>query len=816
MRARKLGGRKSLRIPKIPVGDRSRGESGVFRHRALTLLSLIAFAGAFLAAPGLTADGEAAPWWDKNWKCRKLVRVTIPSFLRVEAPVSDEERDEEDGDVGELSNEEAALPISTQLQDDADSDRFTQLDTAQALIYGEGKIRPDASDIRVIDANGRRVPFRARIRDDYGFIKIEFQFRRNVRDYYVYFGNPRAAREPVDRDWVPRSAVIERVTAQTSHWRLSSEEKALEAFKSARAFFKPEPLEQINQLRWRSRNVLRGKSYFVSVYHSFLNIESPGDYTFAIGASDVSFLSIDGRLVAGTPRRSRRGVRNWGTKAKVRLQSGVHYLRLIHGHTAGNAGLRLGWRRPGERDLSPVPPAAFIRHLPADEVRYETQDGPARVFFTIREPASAIDLDNYQSLATVRFKERALVDATEGVRYEWVFGKGETSRNRNPSRCLSVGRLYSVALRVHQGTQLVGEYSRPVILNRLSHHEPLNFSVDLVSCPDIVFSDEETNLSFRVQNKMDSPVITFYQAETVSGGQTVHAAESELVVPGKSYTSLLYPLDVGRLTEGKGKVTLKMLIADQTIYTEQVRLKSWSDGLGDLRNLMGQIRDEEGRKLILVTHLEDQNKYRKWAPVKWALRLADRTAKRVLLVGDAMNPFPEGRDAAAFQNYVSVLRASTGKREESFTFHESAGELMAVLEDLLALPKLLETHHPEIVILSPGLRDLMRSTPSRSLARAMDIMIDLVRTREENASIVLVSPPPLLSKPALSAEYARALRKLAADHHCPFVDIHTALQDTSGWQQLYFASPGDPEVLFLYPNREGQRKIAELISKRIF
>jgi len=760
---------------------------------------------------------ERAEWWDKRWSCRKLVRVRTPRFLGRSRSASTDDGDQNQ-DGGDVDLSEVDEEISSVMDPDgrAAQDRFSSLDTATIAIYGEKRTRLDAADIRVVDPNGTIVPYRAHPRGDYGFIQTQFQIKPGISDYYVYFGNPRARRERIESDWRPRLAAIERVTGQCSTRYVWTREQAIRAFKNAVLYHKAEPLEEINHLRWRGAHKLSSMSSYVSIYHAFLEIEASGAYDLALAAVSPAFLTINGKRILNLSRPRGGGIRVWRAKTQVTLEAGVHYLQLIHVFRRKREGLRLGWRPPNIRQFQPVPPSAFVRNFPATEIAYETQEGPIPVFFTVREPSVAVDLDSRRSVALAHLQDASALSAeNRELRYKWDFGNGDTSNDRAPSRCLTVGHAYTVTLRVFERDRLRGEYTRPVMFGRADTHENLDLSVDLVSCPNIVYSDEETDISFRVLNGASSPIRLVSQAEVTSGRGPLPGFTHKIVIPGKSHTAVMLPLNLKDFRGGNGQLTLKMLLAGHPVFDKQIRLARWDQDLSKLRNVRGEFVDPQGQKVILVTDLEDADKYRKWALVKWLHRASDRSAKRTLLIGDALNPV-SGDKGASFKNYVTDLRIMLEPKEESFHFHETEAQLKPIFADLLALPELVRERQPEIVVLCPGLRDLLASTPVRDFTRAIDIMIDVVRSQDQPAKVVLVSPTPLLSRLKVSEQYTDALRKLAEEHHCTFVNLHRALQGEPDWEQMVFATEEDDQVLYLYPNEKAQRRIAELIAKEVF
>jgi hypothetical protein len=94
-------------------------------------------------------------------------------------------------------------------------------DTAALRVLCQGRGKPDGSDYRVLDAAGKPVPFQLAFHDAGRYSLISFRAADARGRYFVYFGNPQAARAPEQlpdvpppgagppkADWVPHQGLV--------------------------------------------------------------------------------------------------------------------------------------------------------------------------------------------------------------------------------------------------------------------------------------------------------------------------------------------------------------------------------------------------------------------------------------------------------------------------------------------------------------------------------------------------------------------------------------------------------------------------------
>ena len=68
------------------------------------------------------------------------------------------------------------------------------VDTAGVKILCQGRARPDGHDYRVLDGNGKPVPFQVLFHDANRYSLLAFRASNPKQTFYIYFGNPKADR----------------------------------------------------------------------------------------------------------------------------------------------------------------------------------------------------------------------------------------------------------------------------------------------------------------------------------------------------------------------------------------------------------------------------------------------------------------------------------------------------------------------------------------------------------------------------------------------------------------------------------------------
>lgn len=254
-----------------------------------------------------------------------------------------------------------------------------------------GRLRPDASDVAVLAADGERLPVTVLSHDPKGATIIQFPRHGDDVWYYVYAVAAQAPPSPTPFD---PASVQEGLTVEIRRWAgedINEWATVREGLTSSENVIGnavvPEVIENCNPVRPNDpRN-------YASSYRGYLNIPADGVYRFFLNAEDAAFLFIDGYKVTervGTNARLTGAVKVRDIGDDVELKAGVHPFE-VH-HVMGNNPTAIGycammWVPPDAKAWAYVPHKTFAQadyarvaaideaqHKPAPAIAYGIDD----------------------------------------------------------------------------------------------------------------------------------------------------------------------------------------------------------------------------------------------------------------------------------------------------------------------------------------------------------------------------------------------------------------------------------------------------------
>jgi tetratricopeptide (TPR) repeat protein len=324
-------------------------------------------------APPPKSAIERSPWWNDAWSHRRVITV---------------------GDASK-----GATPRNV---------AFADLPTL-------GVARPDGHDLRVIDADGKELPVQVLAAgfEDRALVAFPAAARASV---LLYFGNPRAS--------APKAATIQA--------GLVLESRALGEGNPADWPSMQKLLDRSPKVngRWMRSTIALGFNPLgpwdngIFLFTGWLECPVDGAYGFATNALDASFLLVDDRLVAEWPGwHGPHGGAGGEHQGKIDLKKGLHRIQYVNAFRAHGA-CTVGWQKPGEERLSPIPAEAFAGVYLATAGPAETRGGPVPDFAWGFED----DL-GYEGRPVTAVRFRPLGRTAGAV---WNFGDGVTSTEEAP------------------------------------------------------------------------------------------------------------------------------------------------------------------------------------------------------------------------------------------------------------------------------------------------------------------------------------------------------------------------------------------------
>lgn len=336
--------------------------------------------------------------------------------------------------------------------------------------------------------------------------------------------------------------------------------------------------------------------------------------------------------------------------------------------------------------------------------------------------------------------------------------------------------------------------------------------VSSVRHPEIVYGNEKNNICVTVANGTGEPGPIAVAVTLRPGGAQQEISEVTFPARPGEEDAALVAFDMSRFPGRAGSIEVAVRAGSNLLHSEELRVVDSLGGLDGLKVKGGAFSDDEGRRCLVCTVEEDQAKYREWALVKWVAKKADRSAKKVTVLGSRMVNSPDDGDGRYAASLQELFRK--GKHTLQFTAREDAP--FPVLTDILRAGELVREQSPGIFVYCPGLEDMEKGVPVRLFSRALDVLIDQVRLGENPPRIVLTTPVPYLSDMKLWSEYADAMRRVAREHHTDLVDLRAALGGDRRRYESFFAQQEGSRVFLLYPRKEGQEAVARAIMKYVY
>jgi len=741
------------------------------RH-ILIVVTVLVFA--CLAPPDAdAASAPVPPWWNKAWRYRKTVRVNIPAH---------------GNDIPVTFFESSLLVGERSL-------------TGRAVINIESGTERLSDEIVVTDAAGNVLPSRVFSRGWDNQATVLFRAAPSSAVYYVYYGNPKAKRGRVD--W-QRSAFPIAVATVRVPDAGASETPA----RAARALLAAKQVVDKTETYavWYTENPfgLRGTDHYLTLYSGLMAAPVDGTYELAVDAGGTAHLLIDGSLVL-TAKGAARPAKVWKNRAQVRLKRGVHNFTVLHGERGGAQGIRVGWIRPGERRFSVMSGEAFARgnYVDAEAASLEVIDKPLVAFFTLARSDVAFRVrGGRKGMVALELRNHTRGD---GLTFTWQVGAKKLT-GRSPRCFVEADGRSKVTLNVSRDGKKIGSYERSVNLSGVRHVDAAA-RFEMLRCPNVVYEAEGAKFAFKVVNPSKHPIPVRFQR--VVGKDESTFQDFEIAAGDERSVDVTLPvLPKGTASAG---VTFRLWLVETVLGEERVSLIRPGPALAALTPKLGHLVDGKGRRTVIVTDLENEDEHRRWAAVKWVAKKLKSKPKDVLLFGDRML---DGEGARA-GGYVDLIRRRLGEDDRVLTFVErKTSAIVPCVADIPAFAAALKKHTPGLIVISAGSRDALRGVERVQFARSLDVMIDLARSHKSRPAVVLVSPPPLVSHPNVSAEHASAVRIIARQHRAPFVDLHALITAKSGWQDLY-KHEVDDRVFHLHPSTRAHRIIADAILKVI-
>lgn len=344
------------------------------------------------------ASGQTA-WWDGDYAARRAVTVYA-------------------GDAGVPGDEAAIVTFET-----------------------AGMAAKDGADIRVV-ARGREVPCRLYGVGPGDTATLAFKVTKEVRDYHIYFANPKA--KAPSGGWSPaRGLILE--TRKFNGGDPSNLARMRQIWAASGPFYGAGAVERV----WHGYNPFGPNEGFVSRYEGWFVCRVKGTYDFATTSDDASFLVVDGRQIAAWPgwHGPVGDARHHGTAV---LDAGVHRLEYLHATGGGTTCAVAAWRAPGADGFEVMPASVFVPLSRAVVGPLELASRRTAADFSWQSAGEAL-LSKEEERYAVRMSFQLRTEGAQTGAVLWDFGDGQKGRGPAVSHLFLAEGDYNVTMSLGQG-----------------------------------------------------------------------------------------------------------------------------------------------------------------------------------------------------------------------------------------------------------------------------------------------------------------------------------------------------------------------------
>jgi hypothetical protein len=709
---------------------------------------------------------DKAPWWNEVWPCRQRLVIVTPD------------------------------PKAT-------------INTALAVIETDGNSTPDGRDLRIVDKNGAPVKHEVLEAKD-GTISAHFAVTPRIDEYYAYYGNPTAPAEK--HSWEKRLGGLTLKTARNPgneypngscpmNW--AHMQRQLQAMGKT---IGEGPRKLIDDGNNPYATTDAEKDNFIGIYRGKLYCPEGGNYIFATNSDDASFMLIDGKSVVEWAGPHDVSALGWDHTGTLQLERGIHQIDYYLVQWGGGVLARAGWQPPGAKQVVTIPARYFITELRVETVGRERLKEPVNAFFTYTEEQGITFNRSPRIFVPVTFKDRTQSGAGNVALRIWDFGDGTPPCNaESPRHVYTAAGDYRVTLESWSEKGLMDKAVRTVHADELSP-ERASIFMDVESDSPVLTKEQPLTLQFRFKASALEDLKAVLELSTCDDlGRLLRWSSEEVTVRKDSWTTRSLTLD---LPVGQADQSIRLIYMGVTVLERTVRMALASQ-CRELYDADGKcLSDAQGR--VIVMRLGDAA-YRP-APLQEKLRKGG--ALRMVVVDDMLSP-TESSDGE--KTYAAMLRRSLekdypGVHVEVTRIDGSVFEQNPALERLGKTPLMVSEAKPDLVIVAPGMTDILTYVPEQRYELYLSALVERLASLTR-ATIVLITPPPLMAKPDLSRGYAYATKRVATRLNLPVADAYSAFSVLTGeWHELYRDATLNDEVYYVWPTEKGQRIIAERLA----
>jgi tetratricopeptide (TPR) repeat protein len=335
-------------------------------------------------------------------------------------------------------------------------------DVCGVKVLCQGRAKADGSDYRVVDAEGKALPFQLYFHDAGRYSLVSFKCDNAKGKYFIYFDNPKASRaaEQVMEDpapgagppkgaWIPKFGFVLQTIMRPEGDNPRKVDEMAKLIAGSKAKYGARYQRRVSE----GYNHFGPSDYYISIYRGWVRVPKPGKYQFCTVSNEASFSFLDGKELIHWPGHHTvdRGMRG-EVNTLVELSAGLHYLEYYHEEVTLEQMAFLGWRSSADDGpFSPIPESFYTMPHAGAVKAYEGPKGPLVTFEPIISD-SVWPTDRSEGQYTRAVFQPGIV-LPPGTTYEWDFGDGQRASGVKVEHLFLTLGKHSVTLTATRGKE---------------------------------------------------------------------------------------------------------------------------------------------------------------------------------------------------------------------------------------------------------------------------------------------------------------------------------------------------------------------------
>ncbi len=311
----------------------------------------------------------------------------------------------------------------------------TDIITVEIATGGVNKL--DGSDIRVTTPRGKEIMSMVMMVGPGDKARLAFAKQGVLKKYYAYLGNPDA---PARRAVLPiqRGVLLETRLCRAEPPRKLSDARKI--FEKSSGVLGKRFLDRM----FLGYNPFGPQESVANLMTGYVVAPKTGKYTFSCSSNDASFLLLDNELLIsnGGRHRAQRDIRK---RADVTLRAGLHKLTFYHVNRRHSPVLVLAWKKPGDKRVRVIPPAAFSLVHQGRPGVMQNRTKLLDIDFSPAYAGEAFAGDRYYQRYT--FSAQSVGKGGSGLQWSWDFGDGQKSTAASGDHVYITDGMYTVTLK---------------------------------------------------------------------------------------------------------------------------------------------------------------------------------------------------------------------------------------------------------------------------------------------------------------------------------------------------------------------------------